>query len=120
MGFWDAVEDGIELIENSELVMNDELMYVVDVSDSHIIVRRAGVNWQAPRDDLPAGLALAIADRWFDAEKPSTRIFRGAFYAMSWDDGARRARQEWSAARRQGLVEEVQELIALLDEGTVP
>jgi hypothetical protein len=112
--FWDAVEDGLTRIENSELEVGDGRVYVVEVGPRQLVVRVLGENRHIDRAELPDDLALAIADRWFDHRSPTTKVFKGAFMAVSpnySNDGVRRL---WSQAAREGV--DLGDLMLVLDD----
>ncbi len=101
-GFWQSVEDGMVDLENTELVMNDQRMFVVQLTPEQIILRIEGQNRRFSRNSLPANLVMAIADRWFDQNASSTKVFKGAFMAVTPGFSQQEVRQLWQRAQQEG------------------
>ena len=88
---------------------------VVENNARHLILRVAGRNKTYPIDSLPVELATELADRWFEANAASTKIFRGAMMAVTPGFDKSEARQLWRAARLSGNVD-IGDLELVLDD----
>jgi hypothetical protein len=114
-GFWMAVEDGTKDLENTELVVDGNRMFVVELNPQEIVLRVEGRNRRLDRNNLPAKLAVAIADRWFDQKASSTKVFKGAFMAVTPGYSQQQVRQLWRRAEREGA--DLGDLMKVLDDG---
>ncbi len=97
--FWGAVREGMHQISNRELQVKGETIFVTQVENGIITYKRAGRLGRVRVDSLPPELALAIADRFFDADAPSTEVIRGAFFAITpqfGEQGKQKALQLWA------------------------
>lgn len=93
------------------------VVVLVEATESHVVVRLGGMNRRYPVSELPAGLALAIADLKFRQGDPVGLQAKAAFLIAS-----KRADDE-SRAKARSLLEEAQaagadvsDLLRLLDE----
>lgn len=111
--FWGHVGEGTKSLEDAgELQVGNTLVAIVDVTETQLVIRAAGENKRYPLDRLPAGLALAIAKRWYD-ERPENQLYLGAFYFVDPNDKLAEAKQVWDAAKQAGIGE-AERLLALL------
>ena len=100
--FLRAVQEVIKKLQPAEEIMvGGSPIAVVEASADLLIVRVAGENRRYPPDDLPVGLAMAIADRWFDGQAESTIAFKAAYLAVH--GRADEAGQLWATAARAGV-----------------
>jgi hypothetical protein len=102
--FWNAVAEGLKGFRGggTELKYKDTLIAVVEASPNHIIIRSAGENRRFDRLGMPGGLAMAVADTWFNPNAASTKVFRGAFYAVEPGADVNEARRLWQEAALSG------------------
>ena len=112
--FYNAVEDGFTQIEDTELIVDGRRVYVVEVTDEHLVIRDRGKNKRHARADLSDELLVAIADRWFDQGAASTRVFKGAYMAVSAEYSDDDARRMWDQARREGV--DLSDLMLVLED----
>jgi hypothetical protein len=111
-GFWDAVSEGLEGLEEvGELQVGNTLVSIVEVGSDRLTIRANGQNHRYPLDELPAGLAVAIAKRWFD-DRPVNKVYLGAFYFVDPRTGIAEAKRLWEEAASAGV--DVKRLLALL------
>ena len=113
-GYWMAVEDGMVDIENTELVVGGNRMFVVELTPDRIVLRVEGRNRRFDRNELPTKLAMALADRWFDQNASSTKVFKGAFMAVTPGYSEQQVRQLWQQAEREGT--DLGDLTQVLDD----
>ena len=114
--FWNAVAEGMKRLDTEgELKINNTIASVVEATEDRIVVRVNGQNLRYNRMQLPPGLALAIADNWFDASRPVNRVFRGAFLAVEPNYEVDEARAVWEKAAKAG-VDQVQDLMPVLND----
>ena len=109
-----AIEDGLQGIEGEELTLNQTTVYVVEANDSAIVLRMLGRNRRFDRNKLPTGFAMAVADRWFDQQAASTKVFKGAFMAVTPRFSDEDVRTIWSKAAAEGA--DLGDLMLVLDD----
>jgi hypothetical protein len=91
--------DEIELAEST-------VVGGVEVQGDRITFRSQGRNVTRAMDDLPPGLAVAIADRWLDKNDPVSLVVKGAFLVArqnAKESELAKAREWWSEAARAGF-----------------
>jgi len=77
-----------------------EVIAVVSATPQRITVRVRGTSRTFAINDLPAGLAVAVADSWLDQEDPMTPVLKAAYVASLKD-----AREDESAKAREWFQE---------------
>jgi hypothetical protein len=111
-GFWEAVREGLKGLEEAgELKVGNTFVSIVEVGKERLTIRANGQNRRYPLDELPAGLAVAIANRWFD-ERPDNKVYVGAFYFVDPRTDVAEAKRLWEEAAGAGV--DVKRLLALL------
>ena len=111
-GFWEAVREGTKGLEEAgELKVGNTFVSIVEVGSGQLTIRASGKNHRYPLDELPAGLAVAIAKRWFD-DQPDNKVYLGAFYFVDPRTDAAEAKRLWEEAASAGV--NVKGLLALL------
>ena len=81
--FRTAVEAGARSLETKDLqVGSSAFVSFVEVLPDRVIVRTAGQNRNYPYAELPPGLAQAIVDQQLDGSDPTSRVVKGAYYAV--------------------------------------
>jgi hypothetical protein len=111
-GFWEAVREGLKGLEEAgELKVGNTFVSIVEVGKGRLTIRANGQNRRYPLDELPAGLAVAIANRWFD-DRPDNKVYVGAFYFVDPRTDVAEAKRLWEEAASAGV--DVKRLIALL------
>lgn len=101
----------LESINNLEAgsgikVGTDEVVAVVSATSERITLRVRGLNRTYALNDLPAGLAVAIADTWLDQNDPVSLASKAAFVASlkdASDDQLAKAREWFQEAAKQGV-----------------
>jgi hypothetical protein len=91
--------DEIELAEST-------VVGVVEVQGDRITFRSQGRNVTRAIDDLPPGLAVAIADRWLAKNDPVSLVVKGAFLVArqnAKESELAKAREWWSEAAGAGF-----------------
>jgi hypothetical protein len=111
-GFWEAVREGLKGLEDAgELKVGNTFVSIVEVGEGRLTIRANGQNRRYPLDELPAGLAVAIANRWFD-DRPENKVCLGAFYFVDPRTDIAEAKRLWEEAAGAGV--DVKRLLALL------
>ena len=104
-----------QLSAGDEFQVKSTRVIVVHKDDNIIVLRVNGKNVQYSVGNLPIGLAIAMADRWFDASAASTKIFKGAMMAVDPNFQIEDARRLWREAVSDGGVE-LHDLPRVLDD----
>jgi hypothetical protein len=111
-GFWEAVREGLKGLEEAgELQIGNTFVSIVEVGSNRLTIRANGQNRRYPLDELPAGLAVAIAKRWFD-DRPENKLGLGAFYFVDPRTDVAEAKRYWEEAASAGV--DVKRFLALL------
>lgn len=105
--FYDAIGRGVSKMEAGEVftVGTSTQVAVVETFSDRIIVRIAGQNRNYPFNELPAGLAVALADFSLDSSDPASRVVKGAYLVLnkkSDTDAIAKARTWWEEAQLSG------------------
>lgn len=104
--YWQAAADQLRRLEaGHEIELAGQRVMVVEVDARRLILRAAGRNHEYQVDDLPSGLAVALADRWFDPNAASTKVFRGAMMAVSSEFDRADAKRVWREAAASGSID---------------
>jgi hypothetical protein len=105
--FRSAVEAGAKRLETRELpVGTSAIVSFVEVLPDRVIVRTAGQNRNYPYAELPPGLAQAIVDQQLDGSDPTSRVVKGAYYAVARGDRktlVEKAQTWWEEAQLGGV-----------------
>ena len=110
--FWEAVEEGMKGLEDAgELQVGSTLVSVVEASEDQLIIRVNGQNHRYTADKLPAGVAAAIAKKWFD-DRPENKVILGAFYFVDPRSDVANAKRLWEEAASGGV--DVKDMLAVL------
>ena len=75
------------------------------------MIRVNGQNRRYKADQLPAGVAVAIAKKWFD-DRPDNKVILGAFYFVNPRSNVADAKGLWEEAAGGGV--DVKDMLALL------
>jgi hypothetical protein len=111
-GFWEAMREGLKGLEEAgELTVGSTIVSVVEVSTQRLTIRANGQNRRYALDELPAGIAVAIAKKWFD-DRPDNKVYLGAFYFVDPRTDVAVAKRLWEEAASAGV--DVKNLLALL------
>ena len=114
--YWQAVPEAMNALEaGNELIVKGKRMMVVENNEEHLMLRIAGQNRTYPKDDVPLSLEVALAERWFDADAPSTKVFRGAMMAVTPGFNPEEARVLWREAADAGYLK-LEDLEPVLDD----
>jgi hypothetical protein len=112
-GFWEAVREGLKGLEKAgELQIGNTFVSVVEVGPSHLLIREAGENRRYSVNQLPARLAVAIAQYWFD-DRPDNQLHLAAFHFVGPPIDVAEAKRLWEKAGRAGV--DVDRLLKLLE-----
>ncbi len=102
-----AVEAGAKSLETKDLqVGTSAFVSFVEVLPDRVIVRTAGQNRNYPYAELPPGLAQAIVDQQLDGSDPTSRVVKGAYYAVARGDRKtllEKAQTWWEEAQLGGV-----------------
>jgi hypothetical protein len=103
-----AAIDGLAAGASFKVGTSSEVAFVERQPDK-IVLRVAGTNKAYPLADLPAGLALGLADLKLDAADPTSRAIKGAYlltHKTTDADAAKRDREKgkalWEEAKAAG------------------
>ncbi len=111
-GFWEAVDRGAAAALNAgELMVDGVPVAVVDYDRRLFVIRAAGQNKRYTVNDLPAKLALVLAQLEMKKESANNKVYFGAFLALDAKGDRRLARAAWEEAGRGGV-----DVAALLPE----
>lgn len=86
----------------------------VSAAKDSITLRVTGTNRTYALENLPAGLAVAIAERWLNKDDPATLAMKGAYVASLKDlDEERKAKaREWlEEASKKGIAGELHKVL---------
>jgi len=106
--FWGAVGDALGgLKATDEIDVGSTKVVVVESSKQSLTIHMGSGNKHFNLKELPSGLAVALANRWLDPNKPENKIFIGSFYAVdpkfAEADGPEQAKRLWSEAAAAGV-----------------
>ena len=111
--FWDSLRQQIPKLETgSELRVGQMMVIVVEAGQSDLVLRVSGQNRRFSVNDMPHGLAAALAEQLF-SKSPNAKVLRASFLIAEPKGDANRARQLLEEASQGG--EEVDELVAELN-----
>jgi hypothetical protein len=121
--FWEAVRQSMSQLEGTEeLKIGNSVAIVVEVVGEVIIIREAGRNQRysihrKPNTrELPARLAVALAERWLKGDDPTSKLIVGAFLAVDPQGDRNRAAEYVQEAEQRGA--ESAALVQAALEGT--
>jgi hypothetical protein len=114
--FWDAVKEGTKSFEGaSELPVGNTVISVVEVlPDDRIILKIAGSSRTYPLKELKAGIAMAIAEKWFKPGDPTALVMKGAYAAVNKAGNVERAKEWWGQAIAGGV--DVKGLLPVIED----
>ncbi len=121
-GFWSAVRDSMKgLKPTDEIDINSATkVVVVEATADALTIHIGSANKTFQVNQLPSGLAVALALRWFDPNKPDNKVYIGAFHLVDPKTGPAYAKKDWNEAAAAGV--DVSNLLPLLkpDESLPP
>jgi hypothetical protein len=107
-GFQVALQQSIDGLRPGDDFEIGSGMFVVfvEATEDSITLRVSGTNRTYSRDNLPAGLAVALADRWLTEDDPASLAVKGAYLASlrETDDQRRANAREWLEEASRGGV----------------
>ncbi len=117
--FHKALRDGSANLESGVvfLVGESTVVTVVECGLEHIVLRVAGTNRRYLLNDMPLGLAVAIANRSLDQTAPSSKVLKGAYvlvHKRRKDTDLVIARNWWKDAAADGA--KLGDLIKIFDD----
>jgi len=106
--FRHAIEEAVKTMEaaSSFKVGSSTQVGVVETFPNKIIIRSAGVNKTYLFEDLPPGLAVAIANMKLDMGDPVSKVVTGAYIVVdkrSDSEDLGKAKTMWDEARAAGI-----------------
>ena len=115
-GFQVALQQSIDGLRPGDDFEIGSGMFVVfvEATEDSITLRVSGTNRTYTRDNLPAGLAVALADRWLTRDDPASLAVKGAYLATlkETDDQRRAKAREWlEEASRKGVEGELHKVL---------
>ncbi|MCH2180184.1 MAG: J domain-containing protein [Mariniblastus sp.] len=81
-GFWEEVKASGKS-NDGDISIRETFASVVEAADDYIIIRSAGENLRFAYMELPAGLAMALAESTDKEDVPTWNIYKAAFYAAN-------------------------------------
>lgn len=101
--FWHAANESWKgLIAGNEVTVNDEPIVVVETSADKLIIRSAGQNRVYTVENMPASLALALAEKWLKNE-PSSKAALGALQSTDPKGDKKKGRDLLNQAAKEGI-----------------
>jgi hypothetical protein len=111
--FWGSFNDALDGAPAGRSVeWGGRESVLVEVSQSHVILRSAGQNVQIARRDLPAEAIASLAESLLDLQDPRNQVSLGAFHFVMQGPASGEARRLWHRAAEAG--ENVSLLLPLL------
>lgn len=103
-----AIEESVAGLEAGATIKvgSSTMIVVVETFPDKIVVRSLGQNKTYPFQDLPLGLAVAIADMKLDPAAPENRVIKGSYLALDkrGDSVALdKAKSYWEEAQLSGV-----------------
>lgn len=110
--FWAAFDKAYAGLQPTNTITIDTAeAAIVEVRPEALVIKWFGRNRTIPRQGMPAGLVMAIANEWFD-EQPANKVVKGAYYFVNGK--SEQAEQLWSEAGASGVP--VKSLMKVLDD----
>lgn len=104
--FWNAVRESLKTVNSgTEIEIDGDIVIVVEISRNrdNLVVRMRGANRRFDVQQLPAELAVGLAQRWLDKDDVNSRAFIGTYLATSGRrDDAQRGRRMLNEAKGAG------------------
>jgi outer membrane biosynthesis protein TonB len=117
--FRNAVSEAIKALQpGAEIkVGTSTMVVVVQITPERMTIRRAGGNVTYPINELPAGLTMALAESWLNANDPVNRVIKGSYFAVADGDlesHREKAKKYWDEAIAAGT--DVKHLLPFLTD----
>lgn len=113
--FWNAVAEAVKSFKSgSELMVGSQVLVVVEAGPDFLILRIAGKNQRFPIRELKAGIAVAVADQWFQPNDPAALVMKGAYAAVNRLGNVERAKEWWEQAKAAGV--DTSSLVPVIDD----
>ncbi len=114
-----AVNEGLKTLQpGAEIkVGTSTMVVVVQITPEKLTIRRAGGNVTYALNDLPAGLAMSLAESWLNANDPVNRVIKGSYFAVAEGDvesHREKAKKYWDEAIAAGT--DVKHLLPFLTD----
>ena len=101
-GFWNGVRESMKGLQvTDELQFNGTVAAVVDSDANGITLHTPGKNHEFTIRNMPASLAMTLAQRWFD-QSAANKLCLGAFQAVDPQGDKGEARRFWESATSGG------------------
>jgi hypothetical protein len=115
--FYAYREQALNAVEaGHEYDVDGKKIGVVEIDAEKFIYRFKGRNVTKPRDNIPAGIVLAIVNDWFDA-RPENQLFLGAYHLSKPECDPQAARTNWELGQAAGA--DASQLLPLLDDPVI-
>ena len=112
--FWSSVDEAyINLQPSTTIPIGTAEAAIVEVTPQELTLRYFGRNKTIPRNDMPSGLAMAIANTWFTND-PANKVVKGALQFVDPNGRKDEARRLWQEAQAAGV--DVAPLMPVLDD----
>jgi len=117
--FRNAVNEALKALQpGAEIkVGTSTMVVVVQITPERMTIRRAGGNVTYPLNELPAGLTMALAESWLNANDPVNRVIKGSYFAVAegdLDSHREKAKKYWDEAIAAGT--DVKHLLPFLTD----
>ncbi len=101
-GFWNGVRESMKGLQvTDEVRFNNMVAAVVDSDANGITLHTPGKNHEFTIKNMPASLAMTLAQRWFD-QSAANKLCMGAFQAVDPQGDKGEARRLWEQATSSG------------------
>ena len=115
--FYAYREQALNAVEaGHEYDVDGKKIGVVEIDAEKFIYRFKGRNTTKSRDNIPAGIVLAIVNDWFDA-RPENQLFLGAYHLSKPECDPQAARANWELGQAAGA--DASQLLPLLDDPVI-
>jgi hypothetical protein len=117
--FRDAVAAAVQSLEGGATFMvgTSTQVAMVEGFPDKVILRIAGMNRTFPFNEMPPGLAVAIADQKLDGADPVSRVVKGAYllvHKRADDETRAKAKTLWEEAQAGGV--DISQLMPFLND----
>ncbi len=112
--FWRSVDEAyVNLKPSTTFKIGPDEAIVVSADQTKLVLKYRGRSQTFQRDDMPSGLAMAIANTWF-TDDPANKVVKGALHLVDPKGRPEETRQWWLEAQAAGV--DIESLMPVLDD----
>ncbi len=112
--FWRSVDEAYSNLKPSTTIrIGNAEAAIVDVNENVLVLKYFGTNRTIAREDMPSGLAMAIANNWF-TDDPANKVVKGALQLVDPNGRPEETRRLWQEAQAAGV--DVEDLMPVMDD----